>query len=54
MKLSDLIPLEKGVFQLEAGHSQWQPEVSEAVVIEFAGSETELAARSFEDDKEVL
>lgn len=54
MKLSDLISLEKGVFQLEAGHSPWQPERSDAVVIGFAGSEIELAARSFEDDEEVL
>lgn len=54
MKFSDLIPLEEGVLQLEEGHGQWQPERYEAVVIGFAGSETELAAKRFEDDEEVL
>ena len=54
MKFSDLIPLEEGVIQLEEGHGQWQPERCEAVMIEFAGSETELAAKRFEDDEEVL
>lgn len=54
MKFSDLIFLEEGVFQLEDGHGQWQPEQCEAVVIDFAGSETELAAKRFEDDEEIL
>ncbi len=54
MKFSDLTRLEEGVFQLEEGHGQWQPGRCEAVVIGFAGSETELAAKRFEDDEEVL
>ncbi len=54
MKFSDLIPLEEGVFQLEEGHSQWYLEQYEAVVIQFAGSKTELAAKRFEEDREVL
>ena len=54
MKFSDLIPLEKGVFQLEEGHGQWDPKLCEAVVIQLAGSATELAAKRFEDNEEVL
>lgn len=54
MKFSDLIPLKEGVFQLEEGYRQWQPERYKAVVVRFAGSETKLATKRFEDNKEVL
>ena len=54
MKFSELILLKEGVFLLEKGDSQWHPEQCETIVIQFAGSETELAAQRFEDDDEVL
>ena len=54
MKFSELIPLKKGVFLLEEGDGHWHPNQCETVVIQFAGSETELAAQRFEDDDEVL
>lgn len=54
MRFSDLILLKEGVFQLEEGHGQWYPDQCEAVVIQFAGPETELSAKRFEDDDEVL
>ena len=54
MKFSELIPLKEGVFLLEEGDGQWHPNQCETVVIQFAGSETELAAQRFEDDDEVL
>ena len=53
MKFSDLIPLKEGIFELEKGYSQWHPQC-EMVVIQFAGSETKLSAKRFEDDEEVL
>ena len=54
MKFSDLIWLGEGVFQLEEGDGHWNPRICEAVVIQFAGSEIELAAKRFEDHEEVL
>lgn len=54
MKFSELIPLKEGVFLLEEGDGQWPPNQCETVVIQFAGSETRLAAQRFEDDDEVL
>jgi hypothetical protein len=54
MKVSDLIPLEKGVFQLEEGHGKWDIDRCETVVIAFAGSETMLDLNEFGDDQEVL
>jgi len=54
MRFSDLVPLKEGVFQLQEGHDQWNPDQCETVVILFAGSETELAAKSLEDNEEVL
>lgn len=44
MEFSELIPLKEGVFLLEEGDGQWPPNQCETVVIQFAGSETELAA----------
>lgn len=54
MRFSDLVLLREGVFQLEEGHGQWNPTQCETAVILLAGSETELAAKRFEDDEEVL
>lgn len=54
MRFSDLVSLKEGVFQLREGHGQWNPELCETVVILFASLETELAAKSFEDNEEVL
>ena len=54
MKFSELNLLKEGVFLLEKGDSQWHPKQCETIVIQFAGSETELAAQRFEDDDEVL
>ena len=54
MKFFELVPLKEGVFLLEEGHAQWHSNQCETVVIQFAGSETELAAQRFEDDTEIL
>lgn len=54
MRFSNLVLLQEGVFQLEEGHGQWNPDQCETVVILLAGSETELAAKRFEDDEDVL
>jgi hypothetical protein len=54
MRFSDMVLLKTGVFQLERGHGQWNPDQCETVVILFAGSETELTPRRFEEDQEVL
>ncbi len=54
MKLSDLVPLMEGVFQLEEGHGEWNADQCEAVVIAFAGSEAKLDLNKFEKDQEVL
>ena len=54
MKLSDMVPLEKGVFQLEQGHSQWNPKQCESAIIAFAGCETDLFPKEFREDEDVL
>ena len=54
MKFSDLVLLRKGIFQLEKGYGQWNPEQCESVVILFAGTETELTSKNFKNDDEVL
>lgn len=54
MRFSDLIHLEEGIFQLEEGHDQWDPQQCETVVILFAGSEMERVPKKFRDDEEVL
>ena len=54
MKLSDLVPLKKGVYQLEEGHEKWNADQCEAVVIAFAGFEAKLDLNNFEKDQEVL
>lgn len=54
MKLSDLVTLREGIFQLEKGHTDRSPERCESVVLLFAGSETQLTTQKFEKDDEVL
>lgn len=54
MLLSDLVALKPGVYQLEKGHGKWYQDQCNAVVILFAGSETELAPTKFKDDEEIL
>jgi len=53
MKFRDMIPLKKGKFQLEKGHHGWKPGQCDTVIIRFAGSETELAPNTFDDDEDV-
>ena len=50
MKLSDLVPLKEGVFQLEEGHGEWNPDQCEAVVTAFADSEAKLDLNKVEED----
>ena len=54
MRVSDLVPLEDGIFQLEKGHSNWDPDRHETAVILFAGIETEWFRKAFPSDEEVL
>ena len=54
MKVSDLIALKEGVFQLEEGHWKWNTDRCEAVVLVFAGCEAKLDPNEFKDDQEVL
>lgn len=54
MKVSDLILLKEGVFQLEEGHGKWSTDQCEAAVIAFAGFEAKLDFTEFGDDQEVL
>jgi hypothetical protein len=54
MKLSDMISLEKGVFQLKVGKGRWDPDKFETAFIAFAGCETELTPEKFKEDGDVL
>lgn len=54
MKLSDMVPLEEGVFQLEQGHGQWNSEECESAIIASAGCETDLITKEFREDEDVL
>ncbi len=54
MRLSDLVSLEDGIFQLEKGHSVWDPDQHETAMILFAGIETEWDRKTFRYDEEVL
>ena len=54
MKISDIIPIGDGVFQLEKGNGSWDPDTCEVVILRIAGIETELTHRQTEKEAEVL
>lgn len=54
MKISDIISIGDGVYQLEKGNGSWDPDICEEVVLRLAGIETDLTYEQIEEEAEVL
>ncbi len=53
MKISDLIPLQEGIYELETGHSKSRLWEADAFVIRFGSIETELTPKKIAGDAEI-
>lgn len=54
MKISGLISLREGIYELEKGHSESQLREAGTFVIHFGSIETDLSPKKIEGDAEVL
>jgi len=53
IKISDLIPLQEGIYELETGHSKSRLWEADAFVIRFGSIETELTPKKIAGDAEI-
>ena len=54
MKISDLVPLREGIYELEKGHSESRLREESTFVIHFGSIETDLTPKNIEGNAEVL
>ncbi|KAL9127580.1 MAG: hypothetical protein Q9217_003577 [Psora testacea] len=54
MKLSDLIPIQEGIYELEKGRSESSFREGDTIVIRFGSIETDLTPNKIVEDAEIL
>ena len=54
MKLSDLIPIQEGIYELEKGRGERSFREGDTIVIRFGSIETDLTPKKIVEDAEIL